>query len=75
MSFAVGSGAVENNLRELRLARKMALTQLAVQSGASTSTIVAIEKYYHLPGDDLRRRLAAVLEVDVEEIWPTITAN
>lgn len=61
---------MENRLRELRLGRGMVLQELAVKAGTSPSMLVAIEKYGHLPGPDLRERIAAALGVAEGAIWP-----
>lgn len=58
-------------LREARQQRGLAQRALSIESGVSCTTINAIEKYGLVPGKDIRARIAAVLDLDVEQIWPS----
>lgn len=60
-------------LRELRLQRGLAQRALSVKSGVSVTTLSAIEKYGVVPGSVVRQRIAAALDVEAEQLWPTDT--
>ena len=47
--------------------------ELAVQAGISPALIVAIERYGHLPGTDVRAKLAKALGVRESLLWPENT--
>jgi transcriptional regulator with XRE-family HTH domain len=59
-----------NRLRELRIARRMSQLQLAVTAGTTPAHISVVERYFHYPRSDLRRRIARALGVDERDIWP-----
>jgi transcriptional regulator with XRE-family HTH domain len=61
-----------NRLRELRLARGVTQLWLAVAAGTTPAHIAVIERYFHYPRPDLRRRIARALGVDESEIWPEV---
>jgi len=62
---------IQNRLRAWR--HKLSFTQqeLTQAAGVSIATVVLIEKYNHLPGEDVRARIAAALGVSEGAIWPT----
>ncbi len=60
---------IYNNIRELRLSRKITQEDLAVAVKVSRQTIVAIEKGNYAPSLDLAMRLADFLKLKVEEIF------
>ena len=55
-------------LRQLRLDRLLSQAKLALLSGVSRTTIVAIENSQHRPQDLTIHRLAKALKVDPEDI-------
>ncbi len=59
-----------NHLRSIRTTQRLALWGLAARAGVSATTLSAIERWNYLPGPQVRRRIAAALEVTVAEIWP-----
>lgn len=61
---------ISNKLRTWR--KKLGFTQqeLTQAAGCSISTLVLIERYGHLPGEDARARIAAALGVSEDAIWP-----
>jgi DNA-binding XRE family transcriptional regulator len=66
----VGGCVDLNRLRECRQALGLAQQALAVQAGVSISTITMIEVHGYRPTESVRERIAAVLEVRAEELWP-----
>jgi transcriptional regulator with XRE-family HTH domain len=63
---------MQNRLRQLRRERGMPLLELAAKAQASTATISMIERFAHLPGIELRERLAQALGVPTTLIWPDL---
>ena len=63
---------IQNKLRTWR--QKLGFTQqeLVQAAGVSIATIVLIERYGHLPGEDVRARIADALGVPESVIWPSI---
>lgn len=61
-----------SKLRDFRRARGLSQQGLARLARCSTASLVYIERYGHVPGGDLRHRLAQVLDVDVGDIWPEV---
>jgi len=59
-----------NQLRLWRLSLGFKQQELAAQAGVSPAQIVAIERYYHLPGPEVRAKLAAALGVSELQLWP-----
>lgn len=57
-----------SRLRSLRLARGLTLQGLASVIRSSPSTLVFVERYGHVPGPDLRQRIADALHVDEAEL-------
>lgn len=64
----------DNHLRRQRLQRKISLMGLAQQAGTSPAWLTYIERYGHLPGPELRQRIARALEATEDEIWPELAA-
>jgi DNA-binding XRE family transcriptional regulator len=69
MDFAMRI-TVGNRLKEVRQRQQLALYGLAALSGVSPTTLCAIEKWDYCPRDEVRRRIAVALRVDVTAIWP-----
>lgn len=61
-----------NRLREIRKSQRLALWDVAVKAGCSTTTLVAVEKHGHLPTPEVRRRIAEALGVTERDIWPEL---
>jgi transcriptional regulator with XRE-family HTH domain len=63
---------IANKLRAWR--QKLGFTQqeLTQAAGVSIATIVLIERYGHLPGEDVRARITAALGVSETTLWPTL---
>jgi transcriptional regulator with XRE-family HTH domain len=61
---------VQNRLRALREERGLAQYGLAVLARTSPTTILAIERYGHNPGDAVQQRIAQALGVSINDIWP-----
>jgi transcriptional regulator with XRE-family HTH domain len=66
---------MQNRLRALRHERGLPLLGLAAKARASTATISAIERFDHLPGPELRERLAQALGVSTLLIWPDLATS
>ena len=62
-----------NTLKECRTEQGLSQLELYALSGVSPNTLVAIEKYYHLPRPKLRQALADALKVDVTVLFPDVT--
>ncbi len=61
-----------NNLRELRKRQHLTLMGLAKRVGMGMSTLTFIERYDHVPGPELRRRIAEAVAADETDIWPEL---
>jgi transcriptional regulator with XRE-family HTH domain len=61
-----------NHLRALRRERRLTLSGLAVKACTSPAWLVHVERYGHLPGSDLRHRIATALDVPEHRIWPEL---
>ncbi len=61
-----------NRVREVRRRCKLALQGLAVRAKTSPSMLIYVERYGHIPNDDLRQRIAAALGVSEQELWPEL---
>jgi transcriptional regulator with XRE-family HTH domain len=63
---------IPNKLRAFR--KKLGFTEqeLTQVAGVSIATVVLIERYGHLPGEDVRARIAAALGVSGDAIWPDV---
>lgn len=64
-----------NRLKELRRKNGMVMRQLAVLSRVDASTLSTIERYDYLPGSAIRLRIAKVLGLQVEDIWPELESG
>lgn len=62
-----------NNMRGVRLSRSMAQQELAVKAGMNPSSLTAIEKYNYCPTPKTRKKIAEVLGVAEQELWPKPT--
>lgn len=66
---------VRHRLRQLRVARKMKLRQIAAQAGIPLSSYACMESgHYNISLDHLFRILGA-LEADIRDVWPVETAG
>lgn len=61
-----------NRIRETRHERGMSQQELSVRAGTGPAIITLVEKHGHLPGEDLRHRIAEALEVTEETLWPEL---
>jgi len=59
-----------NRVREVRHLRGMALQELAVKAKVAPGTLTMIERYGYCPGPDMRQRIAEVLGMIKEELFP-----
>ena len=59
-----------SNLRTVRRSKKLSLMGLAHKAGTTPSWLTFVERYAHVPGPDLRQRIAEALGVAEEELWP-----
>ena len=64
-----------NKVREVRHKRQMALQELAVKAKVAPGTLTMIERYGYCPGPNMRQRIAEVLGVTKEELFPTGQKN
>lgn len=62
--------AVTLDFKTLRKASGYTQTSLAFEIRSSPVTINYIEKYGHIPGYLLRKRLAKALGVNPSDLWP-----
>ena len=71
---SVGRGyrMTANQLRLWRLKLGFRQQELAALAGVSPALIVAVERYQHLPGEDVRARIAKALGVSQTTIWPEV---
>lgn len=60
---------IQNKLRLWRKRLGFTEQELTKAAGVSIATIVLIERYGHLPGEDVRGRIAAALGVKEDKIW------
>jgi len=63
----------QNNIQDFRRRRHMSQQALAVLAGTSPAIITLVEKHGHLPGEDLRKRIAEALSVTEAELWPNVS--
>lgn len=64
---------IENKLKTWRQKLRFTQQELTQAAGVSIATIVLIERYGHLPGEDVRGRIAAALGVSETTLWPSLT--
>jgi transcriptional regulator with XRE-family HTH domain len=62
--------AIQNHLKSLRKARKLAQAAIAVEADTTPNMLVNIERYGYLPSEAVQQRIAEVLGVAVTDIWP-----
>jgi len=62
----------QNYLRKWRLELGFSMQELAVKAHVSPATVNTIERYGHLPGEDVRARIAAAMGVSESVIWPSL---
>lgn len=60
---------MNTQLRQIRKARGMTQMALAHTTGSAPSWLSYIEAYGHIPGPDLRQRIAEALGVTEAELW------
>ena len=63
---------IQNKLRAWRQRLGFTQQELTQAAGVSIATIVLIERYGHLPGEDVRGRIAATLGVSETTLWPAL---
>jgi transcriptional regulator with XRE-family HTH domain len=61
---------MSTTIRETRKKRGLTLMALAHEVGSSPAWLHYVERYGHVPGAELRARIAAALSVDEVELWP-----
>ena len=62
-----------NPLRVLRKKKKLTLMALAAKTGSTPSWLTFVERYGHIPGPELRQRIADALGGTVTDLWPGLT--
>lgn len=61
---------MRNRLRQVRLQRGLSQTRLAILAGVAGAAISDVERGVRLPWPKLRRKLAEILEVKEEVLFP-----
>lgn len=61
---------MENMLRTIRKQQNLTQMALARRIGSTPSWLTFVERYGHIPGPELRERIAAALEVAEADLWP-----
>ncbi len=61
---------MSTTIRETRKKRGLTLMALAHEVGSSPAWLHYVERYGHVPGEELRARIAAALSIDEAELWP-----
>ena len=64
------TGSENTRLKTLRQQRGLAIYGLAVRAQCSPTTLTAVERWGYRPSAAVCERIAAALEVSVEDIWP-----
>ena len=64
-----------SNIRTLRKSQKKTLMALAHDTGSTPAWLTYIERYGHIPGSDLRQRIAEALGVEEDDLWPELNAD
>ncbi len=59
-----------NRVREVRQRLGLAQQALAVRAKISPGVLTMIERYSYTPGPDMRQRIAEVLRMPKEELFP-----
>jgi transcriptional regulator with XRE-family HTH domain len=62
----------KNRLYEWRKRLSFSMQELGVSAGCSPATLVAIERYNHLPTPRVRQKIASAMGVKEEQIWPNL---
>lgn len=68
--MATEKGQSPNRLRSLRKQMGQTVWGIATRAGVSPTTVTAIEKYDYMPGEEIRHKIAAGLDLPIEAIWP-----
>lgn len=63
---------LQNEVRVTRLAQQLRQQELSVKACISPGELVLIEKYHHLPGPEVRAKLAFALGVNESQLWPNL---
>ena len=63
---------IQNRLRIWRKRLGFSQQELTQAASVSIATIVLVERYNHLPGDDVRKRLSKALGISELVIWPSL---
>lgn len=63
---------MNDKVRQIRKARGLSQTALAHATGSAPSWLSYIEAYGHIPGPDLRQRIAQALGATEHELWPDL---
>lgn len=64
------TGSENTRLKTLRQQRGLATYGLAVRAKCSPTTLGAVERWGYRPSAAVCERIAAALEVGIEDIWP-----
>lgn len=62
----------QNYLRTWRVRLGFSMQELGARAGVSPATVNTIERNGHLPGEDVRVRIAAALDVSETTLWPNV---
>lgn len=73
IEIKINGGASMNQFKIYREKAGLAQMAVAVKSKTSIATISAIEKHGYIPGPDLRARIAKVLRVSANKLWPELS--
>jgi transcriptional regulator with XRE-family HTH domain len=72
----ISNGTIAHNkVKSTRLRLGFTQQELMRTAGTSIATIVLIERYHYLPGEDVRERISQALEVPQNVLWPTLEAG
>lgn len=61
-----------NQVRRYRKELGFKQQELAVQASVSPALLVAVERYGHLPGSEVRAKLSKSLKVSEGVLWPSL---
>lgn len=64
-----------NQLKAVRMSRRMALWGLAAKAGVSATMLSAIERYDYAPRESSREKIARALGIAVNDVWPDVPAG
>jgi len=62
----------QNGVRIMRRALQLKQQELSVRAGISPAELVLIEKYHHLPGEEVRGKLSQAMGVSESMLWPEL---